>query len=37
LSDDKGMSRISAEHYAAALVAEIETPRHERSQMPIAC
>jgi uncharacterized protein len=36
LSDDKGVSRISAEDYAAALVAEIEKPEHERSQMTAA-
>jgi putative NADH-flavin reductase len=36
LSDDKGVSRISAEDYAAALVAEIEMPRHSRAQMTIA-
>lgn len=36
LSDDKGVSRISAEDYAAALVDEIEKPAHSRSQMTIA-
>jgi hypothetical protein len=36
LSDGKGVSRISAEDYAAALVDEIEKPAHSRSQMTIA-
>lgn len=36
LSDDKGISRISAEDFAAALVDEIEKPAHSRSQMTIA-
>lgn len=36
LSDDKGVSRISAEDYAAALVDEIDKPAHSRSQMTIA-
>lgn len=36
LSDAKGVSRISAEDYAAALVAEIEQPAHSRSQMTVA-
>jgi putative NADH-flavin reductase len=36
LSDAKGESRISAEDYADALVRELETPAHLRSQMTIA-
>jgi putative NADH-flavin reductase len=36
ITDEKGESRISAEDFAHALVNEIETPRHERSQMTIA-
>jgi putative NADH-flavin reductase len=36
LSDAKGDSRISAEDYADALVNELETPTHVRSQMTVA-
>jgi uncharacterized protein len=36
LSDGKGESRISAEDYADALVNELETPTHVRSQMTVA-
>ena len=36
LSDAKGESRISAEDYADALVTELETPTHLRSQMTAA-
>jgi uncharacterized protein len=36
LADAKGDSRISAEDYADALVGELETPAHSRSQMTIA-
>jgi putative NADH-flavin reductase len=36
LSDDKGESRISAEDYAHALVDELESKAHPRSQMTIA-
>ena len=31
--DAQGQSRISMEDYAIALADELETPRHERSQM----
>jgi putative NADH-flavin reductase len=36
LSNGKGESRISAEDYADALVNELETPTHVRSQMTVA-
>jgi putative NADH-flavin reductase len=36
LSNEAGESRISAEDYADALVNELETPAHRRSQMTIA-
>ena len=36
LTDAKGESRISAEDYADALVTELETPAHLRSQMTVA-
>jgi putative NADH-flavin reductase len=36
LADSKGESRISAEDYADALVTELETPAHLRSQMTVA-
>jgi uncharacterized protein len=36
LSDDKGESKISAEDFAKAVVDEIETPKHVKSQMTIA-
>ncbi len=36
LTDQKGDSRISAEDYADALVTELESPAHRRSQMTIA-
>jgi len=36
LSDVKGESRISAEDFADALVSELESPAHRRSQMTIA-
>jgi putative NADH-flavin reductase len=36
LTDAKGESRISAEDYADALVTELETPGHRRSQMTVA-
>jgi uncharacterized protein len=35
IADAKGESRISAEDFAHALVNEIESPKHERSQMTI--
>ena len=34
--DAQGQSRISMEDYAIALVDELETPRHERTQMTAA-
>jgi len=36
LADEKGESRISVEDYADALVNELESPAHSRSQMTIA-
>ena len=36
LTDAKGESHISAEDYADALVTELETPAHPRSQMTVA-
>jgi putative NADH-flavin reductase len=36
IADDKGQSKISAEDFAHALVNELESPKHERSQMTIA-
>lgn len=36
LSNASGQSRISAEDFADALVNELESPAHERSQMTIA-
>ncbi len=33
LADDKGVSRISAEDYAIALVDELEHPRHLRREI----
>ena len=36
LSDDKGVSRISAEDFADALVGELENPAHRRGQMTVA-
>ena len=36
LFDDKGVSAISAEDFADALVRELETPKHRRSQMTVA-
>jgi putative NADH-flavin reductase len=35
LADEKGESRISVEDYAGALVKELESPAHSRSQMTI--
>lgn len=36
LSDEQGNSRISAEDYAAALVDELENPKHHRQRFTIA-
>jgi putative NADH-flavin reductase len=35
ISNDQGVSRISAEDYAVALVDELENPRHVRQQFTI--
>lgn len=36
ITDDKGLSRISAEDYAIALMDELETPKHVRGQFTAA-
>jgi hypothetical protein len=36
LTNDKGESKISAEDFAKAVIDELETPRHLKSQMTIA-
>ena len=36
LVDDHGASRISAEDFAAAVIEELEDPRHVRERIPVA-